>query len=123
VTGLAGRRARAALLAAALAQMPAVAFAHAHLAAATPAADSTVAAPAEVVLRFTQALEGSFSAVEVRDTTGARVDDGAPRLLADGGGLAIGVRPLPPGRYQVIWHATSVDTHRTEGSFVFTVRP
>jgi methionine-rich copper-binding protein CopC len=31
--------------------------------------------------------------------------------------------PLKPGVYTVHWHAVSVDTHRTQGSFQFTVRP
>jgi len=31
-------------------------------------------------------------------------------------------RPLSPGRYSVRWHAVSVDTHRTEGAFQFTVK-
>ena len=37
--------------------------------------------------------------------------------------LAVGVGPLPPGAYTVEWHAVSVDTHRTEGRFGFTVGP
>ena len=28
---------------------------------------------------------------------------------------------LSPGTYTVIWHVTSVDTHKTEGNFKFTV--
>jgi len=28
---------------------------------------------------------------------------------------------LKPGRYRVRWHVVSVDTHRTEGSFEFSV--
>jgi methionine-rich copper-binding protein CopC len=30
---------------------------------------------------------------------------------------------LAPGLYTVIWHIASVDTHRTEGRFQFTIRP
>jgi copper resistance protein C len=30
---------------------------------------------------------------------------------------------LPPGTYTVVWHVTSVDTHKTEGRFDFTVVP
>jgi hypothetical protein len=33
------------------------------------------------------------------------------------------VKPLMPGVYQVHWHVISVDTHRTEGNFSFTVAP
>jgi copper resistance protein C len=28
---------------------------------------------------------------------------------------------LPPGTYTVNWHVTSVDTHKTEGNYTFTV--
>jgi len=30
---------------------------------------------------------------------------------------------LAPGRYTVRWKVLSVDTHRTEGSFSFEVKP
>jgi len=30
---------------------------------------------------------------------------------------------LPPGIYTVIWHVTSIDTHKTEGRYQFTVGP
>jgi methionine-rich copper-binding protein CopC len=30
---------------------------------------------------------------------------------------------LAPGHYQVSWHAVSVDTHRTEGTFSFDIQP
>jgi methionine-rich copper-binding protein CopC len=31
-------------------------------------------------------------------------------------------RALPAGSYDAHWHAVSVDTHRVEGHFSFTVR-
>ncbi|MGA3399614.1 MAG: copper resistance protein CopC [Acetobacteraceae bacterium] len=42
--------------------------------------------------------------------------------MAEGAGL---FRPtkLPAGQYTVIWHVTSVDTHKTEGRFTFSVAP
>lgn len=101
----------------------AAAYAHAHLTVSQPAADTVVARPAEVSLQFTEALEKSFSTVEVQDSTGKRVDDGTLRPGADAVHLVLGLHPLQPGVYKVIWHATSVDTHRTEGSFSFTVAP
>jgi len=114
---------RTRLAAAVLAVLPVAAHAHAHLNASTPAENAAVPAPDEVSLRFTQALEKNFSSVEVRDAGGRRVDDG--KLHTDGGpaALAIGLPKLAPGRYEVIWHATSVDTHRTEGKFFFSIVP
>ncbi len=109
-------------MAAAFAAAPFAAFAHAYLAQSTPAVDASVSVPAEVSLTFSQTLEKNFSSVEVQDAGGRRVDDGKP---ADRGpsALAIGLPKLPPGRYRVIWHATSIDTHRTEGSFTFVIVP
>lgn len=42
-------------------------------------------------------------------------------VAGDGKRLAVSLGALPPGTYNVVWHATSVDTHKTEGSF--TVAP
>ena len=100
------------------------AFAHAHLQRASPAADSTVAgSPPSLTLRFTEAVEPRFSSVELQDAKGAAVEIAKP--VAQDSGMAL-TTPLPhlaPGPYTVIWHATSVDTHKTEGKFNFTVAP
>jgi len=96
------------------------AYAHAVLDHATPVAGSTVAtAPREIALTFTQNLEPAFSTVQVTDANGARVDQGKPQI--SGNTMRIGLKPLTPGPYQVHWHALSVDTHKTEGNFSFTV--
>ncbi len=107
-----------ALLATALTTAPAQA--HAHLEQSSPAAGSTVpTAPHEVVLTFTQNLEAAFSSVEVTDAGGARVDQGKAQI--SGNTMRVELKPLPPGSYKVRWHALSVDTHTTEGSFTFHV--
>ncbi len=101
------------------------AFAHAHLKTAAPSVGETIqAAPTEVALNFTEGLEPRFSTIEVKDKGGVRVDTGAPHLApGDNKHFSVDVKPLTPGIYTVIWHATSVDTHRTEGTFQFTVAP
>jgi methionine-rich copper-binding protein CopC len=97
-----------------------VAEAHAFLDHADPRVGSTVQpAPREISLSFTQELEPAFSTVEVRDANGARVDQGKARISADT--MHVGLKPLPPGTYKVHWHALSVDTHMTEGTFSFQV--
>ncbi len=96
------------------------AWAHAFLDHAEPSVGSTVqTAPRELSLAFTEELEPAFSAVEVRDGNGVRVDLGKARISAST--MRIGLKPLPPGTYAVQWHALSVDTHKTEGSFSFHV--
>jgi methionine-rich copper-binding protein CopC len=94
--------------------------AHAFLDHASPLVGSTVRSPPhEVTLSFTQNLEPAFSSVQVTDASGARVDQGKAQISANT--MRIGVRALKPGSYRVRWHALSVDTHTTEGSFSFTV--
>ncbi len=103
------------------ASMPA--YAHAFLDSAQPRVGSTISAPpSEVLLTFTQGVEPDFSRIEVQDASGARVDDGAPHTAqGDPTKFAVPLRKLPAGTYTVIWHVTSVDTHKTQGKFQFTV--
>jgi hypothetical protein len=96
------------------------AYAHAFLDRAEPRVGSTVnSAPRQVSLSFTQSLEPAFSAVEVRDANGARVDQGKAQV--SGSSMHIGLKALSSGTYKVHWRALSVDTHTTEGSFSFHV--
>jgi copper resistance protein C len=98
------------------------AHAHAFLDHASPQGGSSVhSAPHEVSLTFTQNLEPAFSTVEVTGSNDARVDQGKPQI--SGNVMRIGVKPLTAGSYTVRWHVLSVDTHRTEGSFSFSVEP
>jgi methionine-rich copper-binding protein CopC len=96
------------------------AHAHAFLDHASPLVGSTVAAaPPEVALTFTQNLEAAFSSVQVTDARGVRVDQGKTEI--SGNTMRVGLKASGPGRYQVHWHVLSVDTHKTEGNFSFTV--
>jgi len=101
--------------------LPAVpAYAHASLDRANPRVGSTVSSPPRTIsLWFTEKIEPGLSTIEVRNAAGARVDQGR----AHGGGnvLQVGLKPLPPGTYQVHWRVLSVDTHKTEGTFNFQV--
>jgi copper resistance protein C len=99
---------------------PGAAHAHAFLDHASPLVGSTVAtAPHEVALTFTQNLEAAFSSVQVTDPKGVRVDQGKAQI--SGNTMRISLKAAGPGRYQVHWYALSVDTHKTEGNFSFTV--
>jgi methionine-rich copper-binding protein CopC len=96
------------------------AHAHAMLDHANPSVGSTVAsAPREISLTFTQNLEAAFSSVQVTDANGARVDQGKAQV--SGSTMRVGLKSLSPGTYRVRWHVLSVDTHKTEGTFTFTV--
>ena len=79
-------------------------------------------APTQVVLHFTQAIEPAFSRIEVQDGTGNSVVAGdAHTIPGDPTRFAIGLAAIGAGTYTVIWHVTSVDTHKTQGKFHFTV--
>lgn len=108
-----------------LAGLAGPAFAHALLRKAVPGVGSTVlTAPTSVTLTFSEGVEPSFCTVEVRDGAGARVDLGDVALAgSDQKTISVKLKPLAAGTYSVVWHATSVDTHKTDGKFVFTVGP
>jgi hypothetical protein len=99
--------------------------AHAHLVAATPPVDGTVRTPPKLVtISFTEKLEGKLSSIVVKDAAGRRVDADDTRLAGSAGKtLTVTLRDLAPGAYSVAWTAASVDTHRTTGTFGFTVKP
>ena len=74
------------------------------------------------MLTFTEGVEPLFSTIEVRDAEGTAVATGKPHSAAGNARrLVIDLPALQGGKYTVIWHATSVDTHKTEGSFQFSV--
>jgi len=99
------------------------AVAHAFLDHASPRVGSTVSgSPSEVRLWFTQALEPRFSGAQLRSSGGAVLGSGVVDS-ADPKQLVIRVQGLKPGKYHVSWKVLSVDTHRTEGSFSFEVKP
>ena len=94
--------------------------AHAFLDHASPLVGSTVqTAPHELSLSFTQDLEPAFSTVEVTGPNGTRIDQGKPQI--SGNTMHVGLKASGPGTYHVHWHALSVDTHTTQGSFSFHV--
>jgi methionine-rich copper-binding protein CopC len=95
------------------------AHAHAALAHASPSAGSTMrAAPHEVVLTFTERLEGAFSNLTVTDASGTEVRG---KAQVNDNTMRIGLKPLNAGIYKVNWRAVSTDTHKIEGSFTFGV--
>lgn len=108
------------MLALVLATGTCAAHAHAKLERAEPRAGSSVAlAPSEVALWFTERLEPSFSSLTVTNASGQPVNVGNPNV--NGTIMRVPLQAIGPGSYQVNWRVLSVDTHKTEGSFSFTV--
>jgi len=101
------------------------AFAHAQLEKAAPAVGGTVASANEIRLEFSENVEARFSGVALTSAGGASVPLGAAKT--ESGNQAVLIVPitkaLAAGAYTVHWHAVSVDTHHTQGTFQFTVKP
>jgi len=101
------------------------AFAHAQLEKATPAVGGTVASASEIQLEFSEGVEPKFTKVTLTGPGGAAAPLGAARTES-GNQVVLIVpisKPLSAGVYTVRWQAVSVDTHHTQGTFEFTVKP
>ena len=100
------------------------AFAHAQLEKASPAVGSTVASASEIRLEFSEGVEPKFSKVSLTGPDGA-VPLGATKTESGNQAVLIVLisKPLSAGAYKVHWQAVSVDTHHTQGTFEFTVKP
>src|SRR6202047_1738680 len=108
-----------------VAMTPTAALSHAFLNEAAPLVGGTVpASPKEIRLTFTEAIEPRFSGIDLTTGAGRAIaTGGAPVDPGNDKQLVLLVPPLTPGRYRVHWHVVSVDTHRTEGEYSFTVEP
>jgi len=104
---------------------PTAALSHAFLNEAAPIVGGTVpTSPKEIRLTFTEAIEPRFSGIDLATGDGRAIAAG-PAVVdpANQRQLVLPLPPLAPGRYRVRWHVVSVDTHRTEGQYSFTVKP
>lgn len=114
----------AALLALALAAAATEATAHAKLVSSTPAANATVAAPKQIVLKFSEKMHPKLSGADLTMPQMNNMAVAAKAAVAkDGLSLVVTpAKPLMAGAYQVNWHAVTSDSHRMEGKLSFTVR-
>jgi methionine-rich copper-binding protein CopC len=105
------------------------AFAHAHLESQLPAANSIVTAPKELRLNFSEGVEEKFTKVTITSTaaSGKTMVEAVPDIATDPADnkilIVTPVAPLSAGQYKIEWHAVSVDTHKSEGTYSFTVSP
>jgi copper resistance protein C len=101
------------------------AFAHAQLEKATPPVGGTVASASEIRLEFSEGVEPKFSKVSLTGPDGALAPLGAAGTESGNQTVLIVPisKPLAAGVYKVHWQAVSVDTHHTQGTFEFTVKP
>jgi copper resistance protein C len=94
---------------------------HAFLDHADPKVGSTIHdPPSDVTVWMTEVLEAAFSKLQVFDIKGVEVDKKDTRV--SGPVMAVSLPKLPAGTYRVSWQAVATDTHRTIGSFEFTIQ-
>ena len=97
-----------------------IAQAHAFLDHADPKVGSTGAAPSKVTVFMTEELEKAFSKLQVFDSKGTEVDK--KDVEVSGSTMTVSVPKLGAGTYKVSWKAVATDTHKTNGTFSFTVQ-
>jgi copper transport protein len=100
------------------------AAAHANYVRSLPEAGSANPdAPRSVQVWFSEQVDPNASSLDVRNASGATVDQGNSHSAPnDAASLIVTLKPLAPGTYTVIWQTLSaVDGHMAKGSFPFTV--
>ena len=100
-------------------------LAHANLVSSTPAANSKDGKGVqEVRLKFSEAIEIKLSKVSIKGPQGVVATRGMTLDPKDKTVLVLSfAAPLSAGQYTVDWQAVATDTHKTHGTFSFTVQP
>ena len=100
-----------------------IAWGHPVLEASDPEQGTTVSSPKEIRLTFTENLIAKFSGLTIKDQSGRPIGTAPPSVDPnDKRQLVVPISaPLPPGAYDVDWHAIGDDTHRVTGHFSFRV--
>jgi copper resistance protein C len=110
------------LLLAAIVAGPPVAAAHSFPERETPSAGQRLAAPpSEVTIIFDAPIEKLFAKLEVLGADGKPETVGQPQVDPSARTLSVKLAALKPGDYTVKWGVVCIDSHHTEGSYVFTV--
>lgn len=113
----------ATLLVAVVAAVPATTL-HFGLSRSVPAAGSSVPAPSEVTLWFSEVPQDNSITIRLVDSRGDLVASTDPRQDPEEG-TQFTIAPsatLSPGGYTVAWRGIGQDGHTVRGDFGFTVR-
>ncbi len=88
----------------------------------SPPAGATLSQPPpEITIQYDVPIEKLFASLQVLNSAGQDEVAGKPEVSADGSKLSVPVNKLAPGQYIVRWSVVCIDTHRTQGSYSFTV--
>jgi methionine-rich copper-binding protein CopC len=96
--------------------------AHPRIVSSTPAPNTSIAKPSRLTIRFSERLVGPLTGATLMTLRAGRSVQIATTATLDVSGKMLivkPVRPLAAGRYQLNWHAVSVDTHRVQGKLAF----
>jgi methionine-rich copper-binding protein CopC len=102
--------------------IPNLAFAHAELQKASPAANSVVREETrDIRLTFTSDLEKELSMLRIEDASGKEIALQNTQLISNqmNGKTA---EPLPNGKITVKWSVIAKDGHPSQGSYTFQVQ-
>lgn len=106
--------------------MSATAMAHPRVLSSNPAANTAVAAPAQIDVSFSEALLARGSRAELFMGHGRlwmKVAVAPAQVLADGRTLrTVPDAALVPGNYRLQWRTVGVDSHPMSGDLDFSVK-
>jgi methionine-rich copper-binding protein CopC len=86
-----------------------------------PAGATLKEPPAQIIIKYDAPIEKLFASLQVFNSSGQNQAAGKVEVSTDGRKLSIPVSKLSPGEYTVQWSVVCIDTHRTQGSYSFTV--
>ena len=90
-----------------------------------PAASSVVKAPLYMIhVMFSGPIDMKSAGINVTDKTGKPVDVGPALPMGNDGNMMMAMpkTPLPPGAYNVKWHAAAANGKALQGEFAFTAQ-
>ena len=98
--------------------------AHAFVSRSEPRPGATIAeVPSRVRIWFDGPIERMFATIYVENREKRRVDNGDGCVSpSDDRLLEVGLSPLSPGRYRVVWSVIARDGHTREGNFSFLLK-
>jgi copper resistance protein C len=99
--------------------LPLLAQAHTHLQKSTPAANSTGAAPGQIMLQFSEATR--LTALTVQKEGGQEGRKLGPLPMEPDKVIHLAAPKLDPGAYVLSWRALGDDGHVMSGTLRFTV--
>lgn len=112
----------AALLCAGMTAASSGSLAHTKLTSASPPANATVKSGLTgIKLVFSEEIEPSLSAVELKDAAGAVISTSKGTNACEANICALTIAPLKAGDYRVIYHVLSPDSHVVDGSYGFHI--